>query len=297
MLTALIKLLRPKQWPKNLLVFSAVLFTARFDQDSVSRSLIAFVAMCLVSSSVYVINDIFDQERDRAHPKKKFRPIAAGDVTTMTASILALALLGIGGGLAAGLGLKAGLTVLVYLLLQALYNLGAKRVAVVDVFIIAIGFVLRAAVGAAAIHAKISGWLILCTGALALLVGFGKRRHEFLLMGADRQLSRASLNAYSRASLDALVIMTACASAMCYGIYALDSPTAKKAPGLFFTVPFVLFGICRYVLLAFGDGEAGEPESILAKDLQIQLSILGFLLVAFLAMRGSPVPLLDLGGH
>jgi len=291
-----LKLLRPKQWTKNLLVFAALLFTHGYsDPLAIKRSLMAFVVMCLISSAAYIVNDLRDAERDRAHPAKRFRPIAAGQVKPPAAVGIAIALAVIALLIMLLLGKKVLVLAGIYLLLQLLYNLTGKQVAVLDVFLIASGFVLRAVLGAAAINVNISAWLLLCTGSLALLLGFGKRRHEFILQGEKRSESRSSLLGYNKQRLDALVVMTATASALCYAIYALESPTAVKYPALVLTNLFVFYGICRYVLLIFVFDEGGEPEQILLRDPHIILSLLLFVVAAMFALSGIRLPLLEYG--
>jgi len=241
----LVLLLRPKQWAKNLLVFAAYIFTAGFHSGVATREvLIAFVAISLASSFVYVLNDLLDVKQDRLHPKKKSRPIASGAVPLPAA--YGLAFLALAGSIAlVALLSHTSMTILAtYLVLQVLYNAGLKKVAVADVFIISLGFVLRAALGAAALSVHISSWLLFCTGALALMLGFAKRRSEFILLGERRAEVRASLAAYSRSALDALVIMFACGAALCYGVYAVQSPTARQYPALILTSVFVFYGIC-----------------------------------------------------
>lgn len=256
--------------------------------------LMAFAAMCLLSSGVYVFNDIRDADKDRAHPTKKNRPIASGLVKPANAMLLGAICVFVAAVVFVLLGKKVIAVVIAYLIFQVLYNFGGKGVAVLDVFLIATGFVLRAVLGAAAINARISAWLLLCTGALALMLGFAKRRHEFILQGENRIASRTSLGGYSRFSLDALVVMTSTAAALCYGVYALESPTARLYPGLFFTTIFVFYGICRYVLIVFVSDEGGEPENVLFRDPHIQLSVLLFILAALVAISGVNLPLIDL---
>ncbi len=292
---SLILLLRPKQWTKNLLVFAAYIFTGSIlhTPEATPRVLLAFMAMCLASSSTYIFNDVADVERDRAHPKKRLRPIASGAVSKGLALALGVVLLAV--ALSTGWYLNhSSFTILVsYLALQVIYNLGLKHIPIADVFIISIGFILRAVLGAAAITAFISSWLLFCTGALALMLGFAKRRNEFITQGEQRVHSRQSLTGYSRSALDALVIMFACGAALCYGVYAVDSTTAHKFPALIVTSIFVFYGICRYVLIVFNKDEGGEPENVLFKDPHILFSILGFAATAILAMSGWRIPLLE----
>ncbi len=283
-------LLRPKQWTKNLLVFAAIIFTARFgEQDSVIKTLAAFFAICLVSSAVYAVNDALDAEKDKSHHKKKNRPVAAGKISQTNAFIIAVIVLAVGLGIGAWVGqmLLSGLTV--YLILQVIYNVFTKNQPILDVFTIAAGFVLRAGLGAAAIDATISGWLLFCTGSLALLLGFGKRRSELLSNGTE---SRPALEGYTEKTLDGLVIVSSALAGISYGIYALQSPTASVHPGLIFTAPIVLFGIARYLLLSMGDRGAEEPENIVLKDGPMIVTLILFAAVAVYAMSAGPVPLL-----
>lgn len=292
------RLMRPKQWTKNLLVFAGLLFTASFnDSELVVRALLAFLAMCLASSGTYALNDALDAERDRNHPKKKHRPVAARQLSPNFAMGFGTVLMTLGVLGAFLLNRDSGYVMTAYLVLQMLYNGALKRIAVADVFGLSLGFVLRAMLGATCIEVKISGWLLFCTGALALLLGFSKRRHEFRTQGEERESSRQSLGGYSNSALDALVLVSACVAAICYGIYSLESPTAETHPALFLTTPFVFYGICRYVLLVFSYDEGGEPETVLLQDPHIIVSILGFVAAAVLAMKGVQVPWIDGAGR
>lgn len=288
------RILRPKQWTKNLLVFAALLFTARFGQPSaVTSTLLAALAMCLLSSAVYIWNDILDADRDRGHPHRKSRPIAAGQVSVPTASILAVLLLGGGVTMMYGLGRGPLWIASAYLLLQFLYNAGGRSLAITDVFLIASGFVLRAMLGAAAISASISGWLIFCTGCLALMIGFAKRRSEFVLMGDAKADSRTSLSEYSLKALDSLVLLFASGAALTYGVYSIESDTARRYPALILSAVFVVYGVSRYLVLVFGRDEGGEPEVLLFRDPHMLASVLLFVASAGLAMSGVRLPLLE----
>jgi 4-hydroxybenzoate polyprenyltransferase len=273
------------------LVFAGLLFTGSFTvSDLVVRTLIAFAAMCLASSGTYALNDALDAPKDRLHSKKKTRPVASGEVSLEVAVGLGIALMALGTTLAFSLNRASGFVVLAYLVLQALYNGALRKIPIADVFGLSIGFVLRAMLGATAIWVSISGWLLFCTGALALLLGFAKRRNEFLVESGD---SRESLGKYTLKSLDSLVVIAACVAAICYGIYSLESPTAESHPALFLTTPFVFYGICRYVFLVFAYDEGGEPETVLLKDPHIWGSVIGFVAMAALAMSGLEIPLIE----
>jgi 4-hydroxybenzoate polyprenyltransferase len=283
-----------KQYSKNLFVLAALFFTKGFaNPHLVGLTLAAFVMMCLLGSSTYILNDLVDRERDRAHPKKRLRPIALGEVSTSTALIISPILLAAGLLLAGWLGVEILQCAGVYLMLQVLYNVRLKRVPIADVFVIAAGFVLRVVVGAAAIHAQVSGWILLCSGALALLIGFGKRRGEFVGQGESRAVTRESLNGYTLQILDALVICSAAGTAMCYGLYGIESRTAKEYPALILTVPVVVFGVLRYMMLTFSSTETAEPESVVFRDPQLLVTLILFVLTAGAALAGLKIDFLN----
>jgi 4-hydroxybenzoate polyprenyltransferase len=292
-----LRLLRISQWTKNLLVFAALLFTGAFGRPDVVRlSLLAFLAMGLISSATYVVNDLLDAPKDRLHPEKRKRPLASGEAKAGPA--VAIACVCLAGGLAIGALASVAVTelLLLYIALQAAYNLGLRSVPVADVFVVSLGFVLRACVGAAAIDVTISGWLLFCTLALALLLSLGKRRHEFILMGEDRAASRAGLSGYTRPALDALLLMSACCAALCYGVYAIESKTARAHPALVVTTLFVFYGISRYVFLVFAKDEGGEPDVLLIRDAHILFSVILFVAAVVLAMTGLRIPILEGAG-
>ena len=291
---AVVRLLRPKQWTKNLLVFAALIFSGHFrDPQAIGLAVLAFAAMSLVSSATYAFNDVADVARDRQHPRKRNRPIASGAISPRVGTAIGIVLLLIGVGIAAALNTTSVALIAAYLLLQMAYNVGLKKTPVADVYCIATGFVLRAVLGAAAISVSISGWLLFCTGALALMLGFGKRRNEFILQGDARAASRESLVSYNRLALDGMVVMFATAAALCFGVYSLESATAQRFPGIILTAPFVFYGITRYVLLIFTLDEGGEPADVLFRDRHLVFSILAFLAAAILAMSGLRLPFLE----
>lgn len=283
----LFRLMRPKQWIKGLLVLAAPLFTY---SGTVSRweavqILLALVSITAASSAVYVLNDWKDAERDRNHPKKQHRPIASGKVSSAAAGILALVCLVISIAAAAADGpLFLGVIVL-YFALQAAYNLGLKHIAIADVFILSSGYVIRAALGAVAIHVVISPWLYFCTGLLALLVSFGKRLSEFRTVDANGAQTREVLAQYSDASLSAMLIVSAAGAAISYGIYAIDSATGRTYPWLVVTTIWVYFAIFRYILLVLVKNEGGEPETLFLRDRQLIIAVALFLITAFIAMH------------
>jgi 4-hydroxybenzoate polyprenyltransferase len=286
-----IALCRPRQWTKNLLVFAALLFTGRWDEPAAAgASLLAFAAMCLVSAGIYAINDARDAAADRLHPRKRLRPVAAGKVSPAAAVAFGLGLIAAGGALTTLLGPEGLLVMGAYLAVQALYQVSLKAVVLADVFAVAAGFVLRAALGAAAIQALISPWLLFCAGALALMLGFGKRRADAALLGDARPAGTAH---YPLPALDALVVLSACTAAIAYGIYSIDSPAAARNPGILLTTPFVLYGIARYVMRVAGNDDVGEPADLLLTDRHIMVSLVLFVAAAVAAVRGLQVPLME----
>lgn len=268
-----------------MLIFAAPIFTGKLtDPRSLLDSILAFFAISFLASATYVANDLLDQERDANHPVKKNRPLASGLISPSSAVVLAIVLTGLGFGLGFKLGTGFCALLAYYLVQQVAYNLKLKHVPIADVFVIALGFIVRAMLGAVALHVQISGWLLFCTGALALMLGFGKRRHEFVLQGEGRGGSREVLERYSLPVLDGLLLVSAAGAAQSYGTYSLISKTAQHHPGLMFTSLFVLYGIFRYLYVIYQKGEGGEPETVLFKDPHLLFSVIGFLLTALLAV-------------
>lgn len=291
---AVIRLLRPKQWSKSLLVLAAPIFAAKLTEAETWGPVgLAFLAMCLASSATYIVNDLRDAERDRNHETKRNRPIASGAVSPGLALGLAVVLAAAALGIGFALNTSLLALLIAYFVLQLLYNAGLKHAPIADVFTISLGFILRAMLGAAAISVPISGWLLFCTGALALMIGFAKRRHEFIHQGEARTASRESLGGYNLKSLDALVVMTATGAAMSYGIYTLDSATATRYPAIVITSLPVFYGIARYVLLTFSRDEGGEPADLLFGDVQLLTSVVLFMVTAIAAVSGLRLPLIE----
>lgn len=272
----LLQALRPLQWTKNAVLFAALVFAGRLtDSQAVVTAIWAFVAFCLASSAVYLINDVRDIEADRAHPKKRHRPIASGGLAPSTAVILAVFLA------VAALALSwwirpafAGMT-LAYLALMLAYSFGLKHVVMLDVVIIAVGFVIRAAAGAVAIDVVISPWLLACTLLLALFLGFGKRRHELAHLDAAAA-HRPNLESYSLQLLDQLLVATGTATVVAYLLYTIETRGKFGTDALMLTVPFVAFAVFRYLFLLQRKGEGGRPESLLFSDRPLLFAIIGW---------------------
>ena len=280
----IIRSFRPNQWTKNLVVLAAFCFAFGDRSQSIPfplvfRILTACGLFCLASSGIYIINDIRDREGDRAHPTKKFRPIAAGKVTVPIASIMATLLLVIALTGAVQLSLPFGSVVAAYIAMQIAYSAWLKTIALVDVFVIAIGFVLRALGGGVAINVTISPWLLVCAFLLALFLALCKRRHEKILFEHSEEQHRVSLENYDRQLLDQLIAIVSAATIVSYSVYTLAPDTLHKfgTPLLSLTIPFVIFGIFRYLDLVYRKDGGGRPEKILLTDatLIIDLALYG----------------------
>lgn len=265
----LFHLMRPHQWIKNGFVLAALIFSQHLlEPDYVLRSLLAFATFCLLSSSVYAFNDILDLKKDRLHPIKRTRPLAAGQVSVQTAVSLGAALLLAGLGLTAVLGQGFALWVLAYLVLQVAYNLILKRVVLLDIFTISVGFVLRAVAGAAVIEVDISPWLILCTLLVALFLGFAKRRHEIVLLEELAGSHREILQEYSVPYLDQLISIVTASTIVAYSIYTMSPEVIDRLGNRYMvlTLPFVIYGIFRYLYLVHMRRGGGSAARALLAD-------------------------------
>jgi 4-hydroxybenzoate polyprenyltransferase len=256
--------LRPRQWSKNLLVFAGLVFAAKLgDAARWAETLAAFGAYCAASSAAYLANDVRDRAQDRLHPVKRERPIARGDLAPGVALALAAALSVAALALATVLGIWSLLLLLAFFALQAAYTLSLKHVVLIDVMAIGALFVVRAAAGAVAVHVHISPWLLLCTALLALFLALAKRRGELVLVGAEATPGRPVLSGYSLALVDQLVSVVAASTVIAYSLYTF---TARDSKALMVTIPFVLFGVFRYLLLVHRDDLGEEPEQVLLTD-------------------------------
>jgi len=279
-----IKILRPRQWTKNLIAFAPLLFAGRLgDVEALTATTLCTLCLCLVSGSMYIVNDIKDRDSDARHPDKKFRPIASGLVSTKSAAIVAIAALA--AGLVGGFLVRpvVGFGMLLYVLLQLAYNYKLKSHAILDVFSIASGFVLRAAAGGAAAHVALSGWFLICTSLGALFLGIEKRRQELLVLGEDANAHRKSFEKYSLPLIDRMESVVVPSLVTAYCIYCFFSPSGQW---MLFTAPFVLFGVLRYQLLSTKQTSTGAPEEVLLKDRSIQLCILSWLVISIGVVHG-----------
>src|SRR5215475_12244513 len=270
--------LRLRQWTKNLLLFAGIIFAAQLsDFSRWVEALTAFVAYCAASSASYLVNDVRDAPHDRLHPVKRARPIARGELSPRVAELMA-ALLILGAVLlVAPLGIASILFLCTFFALQAAYTLTLKHVVLLDVMTIGGLFVVRAAAGAAAVEVRISPWLLLCTALLALFLALAKRRGELVLVGAGGTPGRPVLDGYSLELVDQLTGIVASGTVIAYAIYTV---TAGHSRALLATVPFVVFGVFRYLLLMHRYDVGEEPEQVLLKDVPILLAVAGWIVTA-----------------
>lgn len=276
----LLRLFRPHQWVKNGFVFVGLLFGHAWnDPVRLALALKAFAAFCLLSSGVYVFNDWVDRERDRQHPVKRHRPLASGTVPVPAA--LAAGSLSLAGGLALALagGFTAPWIFVAYPVLNAAYSLGAKHVVVLDVFIIAAGFMLRLLAGTVAVGIPPTHWLLLCGLMLTLFLGFAKRRAELGALVADSGSHRRVLEHYSEAMLDQFITVAATGTVVSYALYTVAAETVALhgTSWLIATVPFVLYGLMRYLFLLHRRGAGGDPARDLLSDPHVIVALLGWL--------------------
>jgi 4-hydroxybenzoate polyprenyltransferase len=261
----LIRALRPSEWIKNLLVFAGVLFSGRLDSgDAVADAVITFVAFCAISSAGYLFNDLRDRELDRLHPVKRRRPIASGAISTGTAATLAVVLAAV--AIALGFAVKpevAGFVAL-YAVITTAYSLGLKRLVIVDVMTIGSLFILRVVAGAVAVGAHASEFLLICTGMLALFLGFTKRRQEAILEQRDEAQTRPVLEHYSLPFLDQMIALVTASAILSYILYAVDSP--RIGSEMLATAPSVLYGIFRYLYLIYDRRDTRSTAAILTED-------------------------------
>lgn len=267
--TLIVLSLRPEQWTKNLLLFAGLLFGGRLlELDASLLAVGAFAVFCALSGAVYLINDVADRDADRRHPLKRARPIASGDLSAGTATAAAA---GLGAAALAGAVLirpAFGAAAVAFTVVLLLYSGGLKHVVIIDVLTIAAGFVVRAVAGALAVDVPISSWLLVCTTLLALFLALSKRRHELVLLGDNAIDHRRSLEEYTPYLLDQMIAVVTASTLVAYAAYATSSDTAQRlgTTRLVLTVPFVLYGIFRYLYLVHQKREGGSPAAMLMTD-------------------------------
>ena len=268
--------LRPEQWTKNLLVFAGVLFGGRLtDRDAVASAVVTFLVFCALSGAVYLFNDIADRAADQNHPLKRDRPLAAGRLAVGTVLMAGLVLAAVGLWVAFAIGTQLGFVAAGYLVLLTAYSFALKHIVIVDVLLIAAGFVLRAVAGALAVNVPIGHWLLICTTLLALFLALSKRRHERTLLAESAAEHRPILGEYSPYLLDQMIGVVTSSTLIAYTVYATSADTsARLGTGkLGLTIPFVLYGIFRYLYLVHQKRGGGNPSTLLLSDRPLLLCV------------------------
>jgi len=286
----LLKAMRPRQWTKNVFVFAALVFDGQlFGLDSFLRTLAAFACFCLISSAGYLINDLADIEKDRQHPTKRLRPLAAGTlqpwVAVAAAAIFVLVCLPV----AYVLDGRFSLILFGYLALTLAYTFYLKHIVIVDLIVVAAGFVLRVAGGVAVIRvARFSPWMYVCMALLALFMIMGKRRHELSLLAESASSHRAILEDYTVRFLDEMIAMVTASLVMAYSLYTFSAPNMPANHAMMLTIPFVLYGLFRYLYLIHVQGKGGAPEELLLRDWPLLMDVIlwaGVVVAALYFMR------------
>ncbi len=272
---SLVEALRPRQWTKNAVVFAAIVFDGSlFEPATLVTVFMAALIFCLVSSAGYLFNDLRDLEADQQHPVKQHRPIPSGRVSARTAVVAMAVLYAITLPIAFLISPEFAGILVIYILLMFLYSRWLKNLVILDVFVIASGFILRAIGGAVVVDIPISPWLYVCTILLALFIGFAKRRHELVLLDGNAGDHRRNLADYSVALLDQFILIVASAVIIAYSLYTFDSPALPDDGRMMLTIPFVLYGIFRYLYLVLRRNLGGAPEHLVLEDRPLLATLL-----------------------
>ena len=290
MLYSLLISTRPRQWVKNVFVFPAILFSQHlFEIDYLLRSVWAALCFCFLSGAVYLLNDVLDRDRDRVHPIKSKRPIASGAVS-LSASVATSAVLSAGSiWMSFWLNEEFGWVSLTYVMLNVAYSIRLKHVVLLDVLIVASGFLLRALGGALAIQVFISTWFILCTFMLALFLAVIKRRQELVALEGSAGKHRSILEAYSLPFLDQLISVLTASTLVCYALYAMGvGDSMGVGARMQWTIPFVLYGMLRYLYIAYHVGSGENPTLVVWRDRPLQICGVLWLIASGFGIYGVP---------
>ncbi len=282
---AVLKSLRPLQWIKNLFLFAPLVFAQKMlETGPLVKTGLAFLSFCALTGSVYLFNDLKDLEEDRLHAIKSKRPLASGQLKKTTARIVLVLLAAAGLAAAAALDRNFFFISLIYLLLQAAYSWKLKNIVILDIFVVAAGFLIRVVAGGLVIHVYISSWLLICSALLALFLAIGKRRHELNFLKEGAGSHRPSLREYTVPLLDQMISVVTASTLLAYSLYTISEETVAKfgTRNLVFTIPFVLYGIFRYLYLIHKKAEGGTPETLILKDKPLLFDV--FLWVASAAL-------------
>jgi 4-hydroxybenzoate polyprenyltransferase len=291
MLWGVVVSLRPRQWVKNLFVFAGLVFAQRLFTPSAWTALAAFVIFCGLSGAIYLLNDVADRDKDRLHPTKRERPVASGLLPVPAATVAGGLLVVVGLAAATWLSPPFAVTALAYVALLTLYSVWLKHVVIVDVITVASGFVLRAVAGAVAIGVEISGWLLICTILIALFLALGKRRHEYLTLEGAAARHRPILAEYSAGLLDQMIAVVTASTVTAYALYTMSPETVAKfhTPLLPATLPFVLYGIFRYLYLLYRQQLGGNPSELFLNDRALLVNTICWMVAVLLIIYGVPL--------
>jgi 4-hydroxybenzoate polyprenyltransferase len=289
MIKPLFRALRPRQWIKNGLIFAALVFDQQlFDLNPLLRTVAGFILLCMGASAVYLINDIADLEQDRKHPIKRHRPLPAGLLSINTARIAAGLLFILAPGIGFALNTSFGAILLSYMTLNLFYSFWLKHVPIIDVLVLSTGFVLRVALGVTLITVqRFSPWLYMCTTLLALFIGFGKRRAEMVLLAGEANSHRRVLDGYTIPLLDQIIVIVSGTTIVAYSLYTFSAENLPDDNSMMLTIPFVLYGIFRYLYLIHVENAGGAPEELVLTDRPLMATFVfwGLSAVAILYLR------------
>ncbi len=288
MLSAVLASLRPRQWVKNLFVFAGLIFSQNLFTPLAWRAVAAFVMFCGLSGAIYLFNDVADIDKDRRHPLKRRRPIASGALPARAALAVGGALIATSLAAAFALSGRLGLVALGYAALLTAYSAWLKHLVILDVLAVAVGFVLRAVAGAVAVDVEISGWLLICTVLVALFLALGKRRHEYRTLRDQAPAHRPILAEYSEGFLDQMVAVVTASTVTAYALYTMSPETVAKFHTrlLPLTLPFVLYGIFRYLYLLYRREQGGTPSDLLLSDRAMLVNTLLWILALIVIIYG-----------
>lgn len=283
MLYLLFKELRPKQWTKNLVIFAAWLFSyKKLPWSMLYQTLLGFFLFCLISGSVYILNDFMDREKDRNHPDKRYRPIASGELNPYIALTFCGLIFVMVTYLAFALNLYFGLLIIAYFLLNLAYSFQLKHVVILDVMVISLGFVLRAVGGGLIVGVPFTPWFLLCISLLALFLALSKRRHEMVLLQNEMGSHRKVLEHYSIEFLDQLISIVTTATILCYSIFTF---TSGHSIYLMASIPFVIYGIFRYLYLIHMEDAGEKPEQVFLQDKHLIITVILYTFTVFLSIN------------
>ena len=283
---AIIKMMRPKHWVKNIFVFAPMFFSATISIDTLAITVFVFIAFSLIASSVYIFNDIFDRENDRQHPVKRFRPLPSGELEVPFAAVVSALLFSASFSFSFTINKDIAYLIMLYAIINILYSIWLKHIVIIDVFCVASGFVLRILAGAIAANVRASPWILICTLLLALFMALGKRRHELILLEGESTNHRIVLGEYTPYFVDQLIAVITPLTVISYVLYTLDHKTIEQfgSDYLFVTAGFVMLGVFRYLYIIHKRDLAGSPVELIFRDRPFLVIIFVWMVSVFLAI-------------